>query len=536
MVTRIPQPQFVGPAPSEAVIQAGSQAQEQAKIFMQGIQNGAQNYNAQQQVKVEQERNKIAEQAQVSESEKLRVNLLGQHLQQSLLTNGPMDYVTNKPGWLDYFGFLAKGDKGLAESMYEGGAGALNQMSGMEMSKAGLIGNAPQASQAAPAIAPQAQAQGQVPASVAPPSSLARPQGMPPQAGPLTATPANGPSTAMSGQVLPQTQHTVSITEVTKGLPKNALTDAANQGLAKIAGLATDPSVTISPKEQTAINSALKPTIQVLKNSQVAAFLAAGGTEETLQRGADQLNQALQNPQFADYFNTVKVMSPKDEQAFNNSMKNDINLQKAIETARYHGTLEERAKTQAAITAFSNILKFQQAQERLRIMATNSKDNQSKLELSKYSLVEKSVKDYDGSMDKFRTDYLAAHKGASDEEVNNYLNTELTRPSSGLRASLDVASQLYGALLGMSAADTEIQLKAQYFLGIPFGFAQTNPGSTAQVPGLPGAGSASSAPSSPRPKLQPGATVVPPSAGGKVVPTQQQKMSDADLLKAAAGQ
>jgi hypothetical protein len=135
--------------------------------------------------------------------------------------------------------------------------------------------------------------------------------------------------------------------------------------------------------------------------------------------------------------------------------------------------------------------------------------------LSKYSLVEKSVKDYDASMDKFRTDYLSAHKGASDEEVNNYLNTELTRPSSGLRVSLNVASQLYRTLLGMSAEDTEIQLKAQYFLGIPFGFAETSPGSTQKLPGLPGAGAA---PTAPRPTLRPGATTVPSTPGGALTP------------------
>ena len=40
----------------------------------------------------------------------------------------------------------------------------------------------------------------------------------------------------------------------------------------------------------------------------------------------------------------------------------------------------------------------------------------------------------------------------------------------------------------MTAADTEIQLKAQYFLGIPFGFAETKPAESQTLPSLPGAG------------------------------------------------
>ena len=143
MVTRIPQPQFVGPAPSEAVTQAGSLAQRAAEMFMQGIQEGARNYTAQQQVNAEKERNQIEVKKQQSESDRFHMSLLSQDLQTDLLNNGAMTYVDRKDEWLKYFGFLSNGDPKLAESMYEGGAGALNRMSATEMLGAGLIGKAP---------------------------------------------------------------------------------------------------------------------------------------------------------------------------------------------------------------------------------------------------------------------------------------------------------------------------------------------------------------------------------------------------------
>jgi hypothetical protein len=529
MISRGPQPSFVGPTPSEAVSSAGSLAQRAAEMFMQGIQEGARNYTAQQQVNAEKERNQLEAKKQQSESDRLHMSLLSQDLQNDLLNNGAMTYVDRKDEWLKYFGFLSNGDPKLAESMYEGGAGALNRMSATEMLGAGLIGKASAEQGTGQAAAsPSPAAQGQVQAPVAAPSPVT-PGNLPAmtqQAAPSVSPTAQGPS-------IPQAQppaapvsseaSSVSITHITQGLVNNAATQAANSGLTKIAGIAMgNASEDVTPKENAAIQTALKPTIQVLKNAQTEKFLAAGGKEEALQKAAEQLNQALQDPQFASWINTANVMSEKDASNYQKHLQTDVNMQKAMETARHNLEIENKGNLTVALQAQANILKFQQASERLKIMAANTSDNKSKLELSKYSLVEKSVKDYDASMDKFRTDYLAAHKGASDEEVNNYLNTELTRTSSGLRASLNVASQLYGALLGMSAADTEVQLKAQYFLGIPFGFAETSPSTTQALPGLPGAGAGAQ---SQRPPLRSGGAPVAPNAGPKPVPGQQNKGS-----------
>ena len=303
MISRGPQPKFVGPTPSEAVTSAGSLAQKNAEMFMQGIQEGARNYTAQQQVNAEKERNQLEAKKQQSESDRLHMSLLSQDLQNDLLNNGAMTYVDRKDEWLKYFGFLSNGDPKLAESMYEGGAGALNRMSATEMLGAGLIGKAPSdqgQAGAAPATAPQGQAQ----APVAAPSPVApmNPPAMIQQASPSASPTAQGPIGYAStpermpvypainpetGQALPQAQQqssSVSITQATKGLPDNAVTRTANSGLSKLADIAEGKigaETSVTPKEQAAIKQVTKPTIVILRNAITKGYIEAGEAKNT---------------------------------------------------------------------------------------------------------------------------------------------------------------------------------------------------------------------------------------------------------------
>jgi len=523
MITRIPQPQFVGAAPSDVVNQAAQLGQRQAQLFAQGIQQGAQNYYTQQQEEARiKSAEKIATQQTQSESDKLRMSILAQDLQNDLQTNGAMTYVDRKSEWLQYFNFMANGDKDLAKSMYEGGASALNQMSATDILRAGLIGpaSAPtgqpgQAPQAPPAL-PQGftGVPGPTPQKATTTPMMApgyvNPQGSPTAMAPQVQAQAPAPSVSTQGQT-----QSVSITDVTKGLPTNAVTTTANQGLSKIAGIAmgnVDPSTSVTPKEQAAINNVLKPTLQVLKNSKVAAWLAAGGKQETLDQAVQQLNSALDDPQFAQWLNTANVMSDKDAASYDSYTKNDTALQNALEKVRHDVQLESKSNMTVAAQAYSNMLKFQQAEERLQITAANTKDNTVKTELEKFTLVEKAVNDYDVSSDKLRDQYLTSHKGASEDDIQNYLNQVLSDPSSGLSSSLNTAAKLYGALMNEPVDQIALQLKAQYFLGIPF--FQTSPGSTFKVPAIP----------SP-PTGQSGVSTVP----------NPQKTSDQALIDAVMG-
>ena len=282
------------------------------------------------------------------------------------------------------------------EAADEGGAGALNRMSATEMLGAGLIGKSPagQGTGQAAAAAPQAQAQGQTQAPVVAPSPAAPMHSWGNYPTSIAFSISNGTRTLDSTRnklkATPASSEasSVSITHITQGLANNAATQAANSGLSKIAGIAMgNATEDVTPKETAAIQTALKPTIQVLKNAQTDKFLAAGGKEEVLQKAADQLNQALQDPQFASWINTADVMSEKDAANYQKHLQTDVNMQKAMETARHNLEIENKGNLTVALQAQANILKFQQAKERRKIMAANTKDNQSKIDLAKYSLV-----------------------------------------------------------------------------------------------------------------------------------------------------
>jgi len=547
MVTRIPQPQFAGPAPAEVQVQAAANATRQAELFQKGIQDAAANYINQKNAETErqkantyqQEANTQAKNAQ-TESDRLKMSLLANDLQKDLTENGAMSYVDRKAEWTQLFSFLSGGDKDLARTMYEGGAAALNKMSASQMLSQGLIGTVPGGSPAIAAPTPQPTN----PALPPNPAMTSQPQ-MPfpsgtaanPSPGMAPAAPAPSAAPGAAFQRLPDAVEgkqgialaptgpstSVSITEMTKGLANNAVTQAANAGLSKIAGIAmgnVDPSTAVTPKENRAIDQAVKPTIQVLKNGRTQAFLDAGGTQEALQRGADQLNEAMQNPQFAEFIKTANIFNDQDTKAYDTFVANDDRLQAALARVQAQDRATNQRNMAVATQAFGDQLKYATAVQRLQIEAANGKNKKAQEELNAYNAALAAVKNYDAVADKVRDQYLKDHKGAGDEEINDYLNREMIRPNSGLSSALSVAAKLWGNALGYDDIPTaEIQLKAQYFAGIPF-LPETRPAQSGTVPQIA------------NPQTSPGAqpSAKPRTGGSPAQPTAQQKQSSVDDL------
>jgi hypothetical protein len=109
VITRIPQPQFIGPAPAEVQIQAQDNGTRLAQLLQSGVQEAAKNYTENQKVKVEQGRNQIMQQEAntgsqnaATESAKLKYSLMLPKLM-SDAQKDPMSYIENKSQWMDYY-------------------------------------------------------------------------------------------------------------------------------------------------------------------------------------------------------------------------------------------------------------------------------------------------------------------------------------------------------------------------------------------------------------------------------------------------
>ena len=141
MVTRIPQPQFIGPAPSEVQEQSMQTGLKYADIIQQGAAEAARNYTAQQQIASQQ---MIANKAQSAESDRLRMTLLQKDLESKLTAAGPEGapgvYMDNEEQFKKLFGYFANGDKDMANAMFEGAAKSINNMKATEMLQRGIIG------------------------------------------------------------------------------------------------------------------------------------------------------------------------------------------------------------------------------------------------------------------------------------------------------------------------------------------------------------------------------------------------------------
>ena len=187
MLSRIPQPRFEGPTPSEAITQSESIGSKYADIVSQAMSEGMRNYQAQ--ARIQQDK-----QSQTAETDRLRMTLMGKDIQDSFAAAGAGN---EGKVWLDkgdeiktYMGFLAGGDKALAQSMYEGGSKAINNMTSQQLlqSGVGILRGQPAASQASAPSATQQQ----------PSAAGTNPASMPTGAVPAPATP-----TAQAPQATP---------------------------------------------------------------------------------------------------------------------------------------------------------------------------------------------------------------------------------------------------------------------------------------------------------------------------------------------
>ena len=86
MVTRIPQPQFVGSSPADVVDQAGSTGARYAEIAAQGVAEGLRAYTAAKQQQTEKE---IATQSETSAFDQLKLQLQGKDIMDAFQQAGP---------------------------------------------------------------------------------------------------------------------------------------------------------------------------------------------------------------------------------------------------------------------------------------------------------------------------------------------------------------------------------------------------------------------------------------------------------------
>ena len=202
MITRIPQPQFVGPAPAESVAQAADTGARWGQLIASGVQEGLRNAAAQKQEETRQQ----------SAKDQLALQLKYKTIMDYMNTDGPVPTLVNHADEVkDLFEQLYPG-KG--DHIYEGVAkSVLNNVSGAQGYGLGMFNIGSQASM--PIGAPSAGASPQPQASAMPTSApqsyqRAMPGGpnrgaMPESA--MTVTPTTQPVAAAASPVgLPQIQ------------------------------------------------------------------------------------------------------------------------------------------------------------------------------------------------------------------------------------------------------------------------------------------------------------------------------------------
>jgi hypothetical protein len=563
MLTRIPQPEMWGPSPAESQAQAADYGTRVAAMFAQGIAEGQRNYVANKQAQsIEKYRQDTLKQnaadkatAQQDAMTSLRMKVLAQQLDDGLKAAGPGNeakfFLDNQSTYKQFYKLMANGDNDLAQEMLQGTAKVLNNISPMSAYRMGLIGS-PQGANGAPGQAaaagfPPSQqgaagaplGAGQAPMS---PASAAPPQGMPfGQAGAPVAPGQAGtplqPSTSTvspTSQAFPQ-EGSISITQMSKGIQQNAVTKSADAGLQKIASIAmgnVEGAQNLTPKEQAAIKTTIKPTVQVLRDSEIfKEFKAAGGSDEALQKAADQLNTALQDPTFAKYLQTANVLNDKEQAAVDRDVANDTKMQAAVEKARHDMEIENKANLAIATKAFQLREQFQLGYQRLQVQMANAKDKKTRDMLADSNkaaqLAISSLNTFDRAADALRAQFSKDHKGASDDEINNFINQQLADPNSPAGASLGVAAQLVGAWMGTDPKETTVQLKSQYLLGIPF-LPETSPAQQFQVPAIP-------SPLTAQPRTAPAAPARQ-AAPQAATPGVSRKMTPEELIQASGGQ
>ena len=201
-------------------------------------------------------------------------------------------------------------------------------------------------------------------------------------------------------------------------------------------------------------------------------------------------------------------------------MKSDLAERKLAGQIARNNDLKETAYFNVALRARSDQLKYQTMYESLQARKNAAKDTKEKTALIEtdkaWQRADDMIKSFAAQGDTFRKDKIS--QGMNDEQVRDEINRTLADPSSGLSFTLKLAAEHFAAAQGIDKSEIPTiiaSFKDDFIFNIPLPILRTREGGSVEVPNFGGA-TPPVKPGSPPPvrKLNPGAAVVPPGAGG----------------------
>lgn len=489
MVTRIPQPQFVGPAPAEVQYQAQDIAQKYAAMYQQGFQDTMKNFLTNKQIAVEQE--KAQAQAKYNDEMTAQRKSAEEQARQLAVEKeflGGMEKVDpsehykylleNKPLAMKYFGGLANGDKDLTKQFYESAMKtAVDIAAGPSLVRSGAMSFGTPAGQQQGA---QVQPVMGTPTPPVPPGAPmpARPQMV------QNANPVGSPTAAPGGAITPPapsgkrpaaaataaaggaaaqsaSQNTRgSMTEtlnISATTPRTALAQAVIEKFER-EGLTGD----VSPKEQAAVRSALAPTLKVLENSSIVQDLQKEGiTLQALQGKADELNRAMAaDPQFRDYMEVASNLDPATAKSFLAYAKQDDAFSAASKRLELQQEGLEIKQGELAL----NAAKIEQS---LAIGWKRAQTQGKNAETAAYYAANQAMTAYSQHWTSEVQTYVAEHKGDSkalkQESIDRYMDSLFSEANknSGIAQEAEWTAYLVGRATGQPMDIVQAQLEGK---------------------------------------------------------------------------
>jgi hypothetical protein len=354
MVTRIPQPQFIGSAPSDVVQHAQDLGQRYAAMYQQGMQETAKNYLTQKQIDVEKQKaeaqakyNDEMTATRASAEQQAKQFAVSKEFEANMTKIDPSEHykflLENKPLAMQYATNLAGGDKDLGKQFYDSMLmTSVDIASGKSMIGAGAFGfqqqpqGQPQAitGSPTPAVPPGAPmpASPQMTQNANPVGSPTAPAGVPAAPAPSRIQPSTvGQTPSGLGTATSQTSQAGSLVESLHITTSNPRSDLGQAVIRKFEQGAFTSDDTVTPKEDAAARSVLKPTLKVLEDSNIVKDLEKEGvTSQMLQQKVDILNKAMDaDPQFRNYLTDSVNLSPTAEKAFLEMRKQDATFEEA---------------------------------------------------------------------------------------------------------------------------------------------------------------------------------------------------------------
>ena len=570
MITRIPQPQFIGPAPSEVVTQTGDNGTRLAQMFSTAMQEGTKNYLTQKQLDIEKQKAEASAQYnqeiaanRKSVEQDARDRAIREDFQKELDKAGPgaewRVFIDNKPMAMKFFGTFAE-DPEHAKSLYDAGLktamghGSATSFFGAGAVGLGQQGTPPQGAQAAPTAPVSPTTTPAVPPGappLTPPSPPPMVQGANPQGSPTALAPSGMPPVP-SGLSTPQPQQSViskiaaapmqpsepgsistSVTEITKGLPNNAATAAANSGLAKIAAYAAGQvgaATAITPKEAVAITAANKPNVQVMRDSTITKeLLAENGpvAEEVLKRASDFLNNAIQDPTFLKWLQEGGAsLTPDEAKSYGGVLSNDVKLQALLEKTVKDQALRDNAFLNTSLKAQADIDRFQLTYQALLDRAQRTKSAEDNNLVHMYQLANTAMHDYVTASDNLRSQFKRPDGSVDEDAFKDAYQDELARPTSPITQSLNLAVQDWAAASQIEKDNiptVTTEFVDRYTAGIKLPFLAEST-ATSTTPYIPSPATTPQGVPAPQPGGAPAPKPAPPTAAGSLTPAQKARV------------